>query len=283
MNSLQRVNPKSLIFFIILFTLLFVAQQGGLANILWANGTEKQIPELPSLDETIQIALKHNSDQPPEEIIFSVKENYYLIQLKYEQLEVVEDVKGHFETAIEKAEEKMESDESDITQSQITKLKLGLAGSLNDIVIHESASRLARLNLGMLLGLELNSEFELADKKLIPVNFPYNALEDYLDSHKKNNNNGNLTKRMAKEKLYSLHEVFIELDKKKGVMAIANNNRKITRALLVTELANYDFGIGSSADLFEALMIYTRLLGGYYSSVCDFNISIAKLDKIYSN
>ena len=48
----------------------------------------------------------------------------------------------------------------------------------------------------------------------------------------------------------------------------------MTRALLVTEVANYDFGIGNEADLFEALIIYTRVLVGYYEAVHTFNVSV---------
>ena len=55
-------------------------------------------------------------------------------------------------------------------------------------------------------------------------------------------------------------------------------NRKISRALLVSEAANYDFGIGDPGDLFEALIIYTRVLGGYYDAVYNFNVSVAELN-----
>ena len=53
----------------------------------------------------------------------------------------------------------------------------------------------------------------------------------------------------------------------------------MTRALLVSEVANYDFGIGDSGDLFQALIIYTRVLNGYYDSVYNFNLLVAKLDR----
>ena len=36
-----------------------------------------------------------------------------------------------------------------------------------------------------------------------------------------------------------------------------------------------DFGIGDPADLFQALIIYTRVLSGYYESVYKFNLSVA--------
>ena len=61
---------------------------------------------------------------------------------------------------------------------------------------------------------------------------------------------------------------------------LARKNRKITRALLVSEVANYDFGIGEPADLFEALIIYTRVLSGYYDSVYNFNLAVADLNRV---
>ena len=53
----------------------------------------------------------------------------------------------------------------------------------------------------------------------------------------------------------------------------------MTRALLVSEVANYDFGVGETGDLFQALIIYTRVLNGYYNSVYKYNLSVAILDR----
>ena len=65
----------------------------------------------------------------------------------------------------------------------------------------------------------------------------------------------------------------------KKKMQLARKSRKMTRALLVSEVANYDFGIGNPADLFQVLIIYTRVLTGYYESIYKFNLSIAELDR----
>ena len=72
---------------------------------------------------------------------------------------------------------------------------------------------------------------------------------------------------------------FLKVNKTKKKMQLARKNRKMTRALLVSEVANYDFGIGDPGDLFQALIIYTRVLSGYYESVYKFNLSIAELDR----
>lgn len=274
-----------LIFFLSFFlcTHLFYSQIGS------ANGEEQAVPEVPSLEETIQLALKQNPGEPQNEIIYSVKENYYLIQLKSDQLEILEEVQEHFETAIEKAEEKMESDEADVTQSQITKLKLGRAGAVSDIIKYQSASLQAKLSLGRILGVDLSPEAELSEKKLVQLRIPYETLEDYLRFQNGNPGStgsggvlGQLKKIMSEEKALSLKEAFIKLNEKRELAALARKNRRMTRALLVTEVANYDFGLGDGGDLFEALIIYTRLLNGFHQSVYGFNLAVVNLDKIYS-
>ncbi|NIQ01510.1 MAG: hypothetical protein GWM98_14905, partial [Nitrospinaceae bacterium] len=41
----------------------------------------------------------------------------------------------------------------------------------------------------------------------------------------------------------------------------------------------YDFGLGDPGDLFEALIIYTRVLRGYYDSVNHLNMAVAELER----
>ena len=63
-------------------------------------------------------------------------------------------------------------------------------------------------------------------------------------------------------------------------MKIGKKNRKISRALLITEASNYDFGIGNSEALFEALIIYTRVYSSYLDSIYTFNLAVANLEKL---
>ena len=84
-------------------------------------------------------------------------------------------------------------------------------------------------------------------------------------------------RQITPEKRLSLEKGFIKAVEAQDKMNLAKKTRKITRALLVGEVANYDFGIGSSGDLFEALIIYTRVLKGYYQSIYNFNLSVAEL------
>ena len=76
-----------------------------------------------------------------------------------------------------------------------------------------------------------------------------------------------------------LRKVFLKVVEASKKMKLARKNRKMTRALLVSEVANYDFGIGEPNNLFQALIIYTRVLNGYYDSVYKYNLSVAILDR----
>ena len=55
-----------------------------------------------------------------------------------------------------------------------------------------------------------------------------------------------------------------------------------TGALLIAEVANYDFGIGDSQELFEALIVYSRVLSGYLDSIYKHNVAVAELEKLTS-
>ena len=83
-----------------------------------------------------------------------------------------------------------------------------------------------------------------------------------------------------RNKKFILKKAFIKVNEAREKMGLAKKIKKITRALLVTEVANYDFGIGDSQNLFEALVIYTRVLKGYYETIYNFNMAVADLDKI---
>ncbi|MFQ5444247.1 MAG: hypothetical protein ACE5EK_06475, partial [Nitrospinales bacterium] len=84
-------------------------------------------------------------------------------------------------------------------------------------------------------------------------------------------------KELSMEKSVAFREAFLRVNEAREKWKLAKKARKITRALLVTEVANYDFGIGDSAELFEALIIYTRVLSGYYETIYNFNMAVASL------
>ena len=225
-----------------------------------------------SLDQAVSMAQRNpNIKLPLSEIRYNVKKYYYQIQSASGQLDISREVKGHFDSAVKKSEKNFDQGETDISQSDITKLKLGLSGTLNDIIELETELKIAKLYLGNYFGWNPSQNIELKEKKTSAVDFSFASFEDFF--HSLNYAEG----QIIPEKRLSLEKGFIKAVEAQDKMNLAKKTRKITRALLVGEVANYDFGIGSSGDLFEALIIYTRVLKGYYQSIYNFNLSVAEL------
>lgn len=267
-------------------------------------GEKPDSPKLPSLQETIDKVLKvqakgkklKGGGNSKAEIIFEVTQHYYEIQYKKEQLKIAEEVRDHFQTAVEKAEEKMEKGGEGITQSEITKLKLGLSGALNDIIELNTEIKIAKLSLENLLRMDPDPHAELVENDFKIVEFKYKKFEDYLNKFKnpsnqlekrrkskgkpETSNSGTLESHPSLEKSFPFREAFFRVNEAREKWELAKQARKITRALLVTEVANYDFGIGDSADLFEALIIYMRVLSGYYETIYNFNMAVASLQRL---
>lgn len=239
--------------------------------------TVKTLDSLPSLDQALKMSVAQYSDSKPSVTIspsdgtFEVKQNYDLILARREQLEISKEVKGHFEKAVTQAEKKFEEGDEDISQSAITKLKLGLAETLNDISQFNNDIALAQIRLEKYLGVSWAERVDISGPKFQPVDISYQTAEGSLICM------GSEKNKQGSD-LYDLRESIIEVTKAREQFTLAGKNRKITRALLVTEAANYDFGIGSEADLFEALIIYTRVLVGYYEAVHTYNVMVYRFD-----
>ena len=152
---------------------------------------------------------------------------------------------------------------------------MGLAGTLNDISQFNSDIALAQLRLEKYLGVEWAPGTDISGPKAQPVDFPHKTVDEYLKSGPPG------SKASKGSVLYDLREALIEVNKVREQLTLANKNRKIARALLVTEAANYDFGIGNEADLFEALIIYTRVQVGYYNAIHTFNVAVHRFHSLY--
>ena len=223
------------------------------------------------LDEVRSSFAGKESAKSLEQMLFEAKKFYYQIQYKKQKLEILNEVKGHFEKAVNKIEEKYDEGEDDISQSEITKLKLGLAGTLNDIYAVETDLQISRLSLSETLDNKYPPHAELLQSGIVPVAFEFDSFFSWLK-------NQNVSSK-ANKNLFILRKSFLKVVEARKKMKLASKNRKMTRALLVSEVANYDFGVGESGDLFQALIIYTRVLNGYYDSIYKYNISVAILDR----
>jgi len=223
---------------------------------------------IPSLNNILHSFIPDKNNLPAEhEREYSIKKFYYQIQYQSQKLQILNEVKGHFEKSISKAEEKYDKGEEDISQSDITKLKLGLAGTLNDKFGVETDLQISRLSLFEGLKNKYKPEAELLEPNIVPVEFDFDDYQKWIGVGSEFS------------EVVSLKKTFLKVVEARKKMKLARKNRKITRALLVSEVANYDFGIGDPSDLFQALIIYTRVLSGYYESVYKFNLSVAGLNR----
>ena len=243
-------------------------------------GVVEPLPGLEKAVEDLHFLYKDKELSFLVEKEYQVQKYYYEIQSKTQKLEVLEEVKEHFEKAVAKSEEKFDSGEEDISQSAITKLKLGLAGTLNDIIELNTDIKVAFLSLTRILKVHYSVDIELRESEIKPIDFKFKDYKTwFVDS-------GLATIMDSKLDLsgieLELKTGFLKVLESKEKLKLAKKNRKITRALLVSEAANYDFGIGEAGDLFEALIIYTRVLSGYYDSVYNFNLSTVELNRIKS-
>lgn len=236
----------------------------------------KFLNKLPTLEQALAMAARHDSGEksPPAEVALEVRRHYDLILARREQLEISREVQGHFEKALTQAEKKFEEGEGDVSLAALTKLELGLVGALNDISQFNSDIALAQLYLAKHLGIQWAGKVDISGPKFRPVEFSFKTLGEYIKSR------SSAAQSKKPGDRFALQEAFIKVNKAREKSHLAAKTRKMTRALLVTEVANYDFGIGDEADLFEALIIYTRVLVGYFDAIYEFNISVYYLNRV---
>ena len=255
-----------------------------------------------SLQELIELSLDYNSKNrahkkylPPEHITFLVKKYFYQIETQVEQLDTAKEVRDHFQKAVEKSKEIFDSGEGDVSQADLTKLKLGLSNTLNNIIDLEHDIQIGKLNLGELINQELRDGNDITVTDPIPIDFPYTSFDGYLKAKNltlqakkiisgagivSNEINVEQSTKLTEENSLLLYKAFLGVTSSKDKVMLGKKNRKITRALLVSEVANYDFGIGDSQELFEALIMYTRVYNSYLDSIYTLNVSAAELEKL---
>ena len=255
-----------------------------------------------SLQELIELSLGYNSKNranknylPPEHITFLVKKDFYKIETQVEQLDSEKEVRDHFQKAVEKSKEIFDSEEGDVSQADLTKLKLGLSNTLNNIIDLEHDIQIGKLNLGELINQELRDGNDITVTDPIPIDFPYTSFDGYLKAKNltpqakkiiseagivSNEINVDQSTKLTEENSLLLYKAFLSVTSSKDKVMLGKKNRTITRALLVSEVANYDFGIGDSQELFEALIMYTRVYNSYLDSIYTLNVSVAELEKL---
>ena len=166
-NKIAKLMKHLLIYVAVILSVFTIFQTrllaGGLQPLPNMQKAIEEIMSLHAKEDLIFLADKE----------YQVQKYYYQVQSKTQKLDVLKEVKGHFEKAVAKAEEIFETGEEEVSQSAITKLKLGLAGTLNDIIELESEIKLARLSLATIFKDNSFSDRKMLDSRIEPSEFKF--------------------------------------------------------------------------------------------------------------
>jgi len=117
--------------------------------------------------------------QSRDEVIAEVKKLYSEVLLSRSIADLLGEVVTNFERAIEEAEKRVNEDEGKVTQSDVLKLKVGLAGVAREVPRARNGADLARDALARAIGLQSPAEFDIMDERLEPMPARLKSLQEY--------------------------------------------------------------------------------------------------------
>ncbi|RMF88161.1 MAG: TolC family protein [Nitrospinota bacterium] len=125
------------------------------------------------------------SEQAGEEktanaVIMQVKELYYSLLLTRHIADVLSEVKKGFEEAIKEVRKRLREKKGKVSQLDLLKLKVGLAGTTKELQEVEKNVAVTRAALQRTIGLPPTVDFDIADTRLKPEKFDLKALQDYI-------------------------------------------------------------------------------------------------------
>ncbi len=121
------------------------------------------------------------SDKSRDAVIAAIKEFYYNLLFSRRIKALLAEVQENFTKALETAEERLEAQEDNITQQDVLKLRIGLAGVTKETLTLERAIAVTREALKRQLGLPPDASFDIADTRLKPVSLRLQPLVSYLE------------------------------------------------------------------------------------------------------
>jgi outer membrane protein TolC len=136
---------------------------------------------------TMGVETKHAATKKTRDmVVATVKELYYNLLLSRQIQALLTEVQEQFTKALETAEQRLEAGESAITQQDILKLRIGLAGVTKETYTLERAIAVTKEALLYQLGLSLKADFDIAETGLEPVMLQLQPLDVYLEQAEKN-------------------------------------------------------------------------------------------------
>ncbi len=151
---------------------------------IYAFGKFKSLYKAAQSNLAVTLAEK-NSTQ--DEIIYIIKELYYSILLNRQIIKSLSEIRDNFKQGLEKAEQKLKANNTNVKQSDILKLKIGLAKIEMNYFKSKQGQDLAFESLKSMLNIAPNIPFDLADQNLKPEKCKINPLPFYIDTLFENN------------------------------------------------------------------------------------------------
>jgi len=124
-------------------------------------------------------AQKASLDRFKVELILSLKDLYYTLQLNEELHRLVADTEKQMQKAVDKASDLLEEEDAVMTQQDLLKLRYGLHKAGGELLKIEKGKKLVRAALQRLLCIPGGQKIVLADRRLKPVNIELQDLETY--------------------------------------------------------------------------------------------------------
>jgi len=122
-----------------------------------------------------------------EDLIRRVKELYYGLVLARQMRDSTREIQENFTEARDIAEERLEKGEGTVAETDVLKLRIGLAGVTEGLRKIERETLVTREALREAIGMEEGANLNLADERLKPVDFQLKPLDEYLARAEFNN------------------------------------------------------------------------------------------------
>jgi outer membrane protein TolC len=116
------------------------------------------------------------------ELVKTLKELYYSLQLNEDLYDLVSETEEQFTKAVERAEELLNDEKGTLTQQDLLKLRYGLNRSSGQLVELRKGRHLVHAALKRLLYLPEGEDFTVTEKRLRPVEIELKSLEFYQET-----------------------------------------------------------------------------------------------------
>ena len=119
-------------------------------------------------------------DMRRAEVILNTKQMYSGLLLARQLSAVLHDMLDTMDKAIKKTEERLETGSSAVTEIDLLKLRIGRAKFAKGVLQVDASEGLARSALARAIGIPEGADFDIADRKLAPLEAHIDPLETYL-------------------------------------------------------------------------------------------------------